>query len=128
VPSRTHAHSVAFTDVTPPCVAQSPRAGCGDACGSWPADVDFSRATPLNRSWFRQVPLGGSWFASVTLSILRAGPFYPDRVPTQPKTPLQLHSFRVSDAVWEAAKKQAEERGETLAEVLRAALARYLTE
>ena len=64
----------------------------------------------------------------VTLSILRAEPFYPDRVPNQPKTPLQLHSFRVSDAVWEAAKKQAEERGETLAEVLRAALARYLTE
>ena len=64
----------------------------------------------------------------MTLSILRAGPVYPDRVPNQPKTALQLHSFRVSDAVWEAAKKQAEARGETLAEVLRAALARYLTE
>lgn len=45
------------------------------------------------------------------------------RVPNQPKTP--LHSFRVSDELWEAAKKRAEERGETLADALRAFLKRY---
>ena len=63
---------------------------------------------------------------SRTLSILRSRPIYPDRVPNQPKSGLRLHSFRVSDEIWEAAKKRAEERDETLAEVLRAALARYL--
>ena len=46
------------------------------------------------------------------------------RVPNKPKTP--LHSFRVSDELWEAAKKRAEERGETLADALRAFLKRYV--
>lgn len=45
------------------------------------------------------------------------------RVPNQPKTP--LHSFRVDDELWEAAKKRAEERGETLADALRKFLRRY---
>ncbi|WP_163168117.1 GIY-YIG nuclease family protein [Arthrobacter sp. Alg241-R88] len=39
------------------------------------------------------------------------------------KTP--LHSFRVDDELWEAAKKRAEERGETLTEALRKFLRRY---
>lgn len=43
--------------------------------------------------------------------------------PNSPKTP--LHSFRVDDELWEAAKKRAEERGETLADALRAFLRRY---
>lgn len=44
-------------------------------------------------------------------------------VPNKPKTP--LHSFRVDDELWDAAKKRAEERGETLADALRAFLKRY---
>lgn len=44
-------------------------------------------------------------------------------VPNQPKTP--LHSFRVDDELWDAAKKRAEERGETLADALRKFLRRY---
>lgn len=39
------------------------------------------------------------------------------------KTP--LHSFRVEDELWEAAKKRAEEKGETLADALRKFLRRY---
>lgn len=45
------------------------------------------------------------------------------RVPNKPKTP--LHSFRVDDELWEAAKKRAEERDETLADALRKFLRRY---
>lgn len=44
-------------------------------------------------------------------------------VPNKPKTP--LHSFRVEDALWEAAKARAEERGETLSDALRKFLRRY---
>lgn len=40
------------------------------------------------------------------------------------KTP--MHSFRVEDELWEAAKKRAEERGETLTEALRKFLRRYV--
>jgi hypothetical protein len=47
-------------------------------------------------------------------------------VPNQPRTP--LHSFRVSDEIWEAAKECARQRGETLADVLRRALEQYLAE
>lgn len=45
-------------------------------------------------------------------------------VPNQPKTP--HHSFRVDDDLWEAAKARAAERGETVAEVLRAFLREYV--
>lgn len=44
-------------------------------------------------------------------------------VPNKPKTP--LHSFRVDDELWEAAKKRAEERGENLSDALRKFLKRY---
>lgn len=44
-------------------------------------------------------------------------------MPNKPKTP--MHSFRVEDELWEAAKKRAEERGETLTEALRKFLRRY---
>lgn len=46
------------------------------------------------------------------------------RVPNQPKTP--LHSFRVDDELWEAAKNRAEERGENLSDALRKFLRRYV--
>ena len=46
------------------------------------------------------------------------------RVPNQPKTP--LHSFRVEDKLWNAARDLARENGETIADVLRAALERYV--
>lgn len=37
-----------------------------------------------------------------------------------------MHSFRVSDELWEAAKAKATERGETITDVLRKALDRYV--
>lgn len=46
-----------------------------------------------------------------------------DDVPNRPKTP--LHSFRVDDELWSAAKKRADDLGETLAEALRRFLRRY---
>lgn len=46
------------------------------------------------------------------------------RVPNQPRTP--MHSFRVSHELWTAAKAKADERGEALSDVLRAALERYV--
>lgn len=45
-------------------------------------------------------------------------------MPNRPKTP--LHSFRVDDELWEAAKAAAEANGEALSDVLRAALQRYV--
>jgi Lon protease-like protein len=45
-------------------------------------------------------------------------------VPNQPKTP--MHSFRCSDQLWEDAKRVAGEREETVADVLRKALERYV--
>lgn len=44
-------------------------------------------------------------------------------MPNKPKTP--MHSFRVEDELWEAAKKRAAERGETLTDALRKFLRRY---
>jgi hypothetical protein len=44
-------------------------------------------------------------------------------MPNKPKTP--MHSFRCEDELWEAAKKRAEERGETLTDALRKFLRRY---
>lgn len=46
------------------------------------------------------------------------------RVPNQPKTP--MHSFRCPDELWEAAKATADKRGESVAEVLRKTLERYV--
>ena len=47
-----------------------------------------------------------------------------NRVANQPKTP--LHSFRCDDELWEAVKVRARENGETIADVLRRALADYM--
>ena len=44
-------------------------------------------------------------------------------MPNAPKTP--LHSFRVDDELWEAAKRRADELGESLADALRRFLRRY---
>lgn len=44
--------------------------------------------------------------------------------PNRPKTP--LHSFRVDTELWNAAKERARANGETIADVLRAALIRYV--
>lgn len=46
------------------------------------------------------------------------------RVPNQPKTPIR--GLRVPDELWQAAQAVAAERGESLSEVIRAALARYV--
>lgn len=46
------------------------------------------------------------------------------RVPNQPKTP--MHSFRCPDELWKAAVEVAAERDETVAELLRKALERYV--
>lgn len=45
-------------------------------------------------------------------------------MPNQPKTPLR--SIRVPDELWAAAQAKAEERGETISDVIRAALTRYV--
>ena len=44
-------------------------------------------------------------------------------MPNAPKTPLR--NIRVSDDLWQAAMSKAEERGETLSDVIRRALERY---
>ncbi len=46
------------------------------------------------------------------------------RVPNAPKTP--MHSFRCPDELWAAAKAKADEKDETLTDVLRKALERYV--
>jgi hypothetical protein len=46
------------------------------------------------------------------------------RVPNQPKTP--KHNFRVSDELWNEARRLAAENGENLSEELRRFLERYI--
>lgn len=46
------------------------------------------------------------------------------RVPNQPKTPNRV--FRIPDELYRAAQDVAAERGESLSEVVRAALERYV--
>lgn len=45
-------------------------------------------------------------------------------VPNQPKTPLR--SFRIPDEVYKAAQAKAAERGESVSDVVRRALERYV--
>lgn len=45
-------------------------------------------------------------------------------MPNQPKTP--LHSFRVDDETWDAAKEKAASEGRTLSDVLRELLEDYI--
>lgn len=45
-------------------------------------------------------------------------------VPNQPKTPQR--TVRIPDDVWEAAKSRAAERGDSLSEIIRRALVRYV--
>lgn len=45
-------------------------------------------------------------------------------MPNAPKTPLR--SIRVNDALWKAAQEKAAERGESVSDVIRAALERYV--
>lgn len=45
-------------------------------------------------------------------------------VPNQPRTPLR--SFRIPDDLYEAAQKKAEEKGESVSDVVRRALERYV--
>lgn len=45
-------------------------------------------------------------------------------MPNQPKTP--QHSFRVDDELWDHARAVARANGETVADVLRAGLRRYV--
>lgn len=45
-------------------------------------------------------------------------------MPNQPKTPLR--SIRVEEALWAAALEKADERGESVSEVIRRALRRYV--
>jgi hypothetical protein len=43
-----------------------------------------------------------------------------------PRPPRKPRSVKVEDELWEAAKRKADERGEVLSEVIRAALKRYV--
>ena len=45
-------------------------------------------------------------------------------VPNKPKTPLR--SLRISDGLWQAAQAKAAERGESVTDVVRRALERYV--
>jgi predicted HicB family RNase H-like nuclease len=45
-------------------------------------------------------------------------------VPNQPRTPLR--SFRIPDALYEAAQAKAAEKGESVSDVVRRALERYV--
>lgn len=47
-----------------------------------------------------------------------------EQVPNQPKTPQR--AIRVPDDLWRAAQAVAKERGETLSDVIREALAEYV--
>lgn len=46
------------------------------------------------------------------------------RVPNQPATP--KHGVRVPDELWQAAKRAAADNGETVTDVIRRALERYV--
>jgi len=46
------------------------------------------------------------------------------RVPNAPKTPLK--SFRIPEELYRAAQEKAKERGESVSDVVRAALERYV--
>lgn len=46
------------------------------------------------------------------------------RVPNQPKTPVR--TFRIPDDLWNAAQAKAADRGETVSDVVRKALERYV--
>jgi hypothetical protein len=46
------------------------------------------------------------------------------RVPNAPKTPVR--GFRIPDDLWRRARAVADERGESLSDVVRAALLRYV--
>jgi len=45
----------------------------------------------------------------------------------QPRYGERIRSVRVEDALWDAAKERAAAEGKTVAEILRAALRRYVT-
>jgi antitoxin component of RelBE/YafQ-DinJ toxin-antitoxin module len=45
-------------------------------------------------------------------------------MPNQPRTPAR--AVRVEDGLWQAAQQQAEQRGETVSDVIRRALQRYI--
>lgn len=45
-------------------------------------------------------------------------------MPNQPKTPAR--AVRIEDALWQAAQAKAAERGETVSDVIRRALQRYV--
>lgn len=43
-----------------------------------------------------------------------------------PKEPMKQHPIRIPDGLWSAAKKRADERGETVSEAIRKFLERYI--
>jgi hypothetical protein len=47
-----------------------------------------------------------------------------DTMPNKPVTPLR--SIRISDTLWQAAQAKAAEKGETVTDVIRAALEKYV--
>lgn len=47
-------------------------------------------------------------------------------MPNQPREGTSTHTFREDDTVWAAAQQKAAARGETVADVIRRALRRYI--
>lgn len=75
-----------------------------------------------NGKWFMQAPCPTCTTYSTTTNLVMT-PATVQRVPNKPKTP--MHSFRISDEDWEAAKAKAAERGENWSEELRKFARRY---
>lgn len=50
----------------------------------------------------------------------------PGTVRRVPKVPMVLRSIRVPESLWNAAKAKADDRGESISDVVREALERYL--
>lgn len=47
-------------------------------------------------------------------------------LPRVPKVPMVMRSIRVPERLWNEAKAKADERGESISDVIREALERYL--
>ncbi len=49
-----------------------------------------------------------------------------DSLPRVPKQPMVMRSIRVPESLWNEAKAKADERGESISDVIREALERYV--
>ena len=86
-----------------------------------PDCLDAYDVHPRNWAWLTRTTNQIRGGAPVMTSTLRGRL---PRVPNQPRTPLR--SFRISDELYEAAQQKAANRGESVSDVVRRALERYV--